>query len=62
MRLKPVTQVPNQPGYEWATIRWLRRQIYENRLPSYKVEGLRLVDLDDLDAKVAAGREGAVAT
>lgn len=56
-RLVLVTKVHEQPGYAWTSTRWLRRLIYEGRLPSYKFGGRRLVDLDDVDAAVDAGRE-----
>ena len=48
-RLTRLTHVPNEPGYAWATVRWLRRQVYEGNLPSHRVGGYVLVDLDDLD-------------
>lgn len=55
-RLHRLTDVSGLPDYGWATARWLRRQVYEGALPSHKVEGLLLLDLDDLDAMVEAGR------
>ena len=55
-RLRPLTEVQQEPGYEWATPRWLRRQVYECRLPNHKVGGRILIDLDDLDAAIEAGR------
>lgn len=55
-RLVRLVQVEQNPGYTWATTRWLRRQVYEGTLPSVKVAGSVLIDLDDLDAMVEAGR------
>ncbi len=55
-RLTKLATVESTPGYAWASVRWLRRQIYEGQLPSHKVGGIVLVDLDDLDALVDAGR------
>ncbi len=60
-RLYPLIECPNVPGYAWTSERWLRRQTYEGRLPCYKVAGKVLVDLDDLDAFIEAGRRDAVA-
>ncbi|MGO8724411.1 MAG: hypothetical protein ACLQRM_17015 [Acidimicrobiales bacterium] len=40
----------------WASERWVKRQNDERRLGFYKVGGLVLVDLDELDALVEAGR------
>ena len=57
-RLVPLTRVANEPGYEWATTRWLRRQRSERRLPFHKVPGSSklLLDLNDLDRFVEQGR------
>jgi hypothetical protein len=55
-RLTPITEVEKTPGYEWASTRWLRRQVYENHLPSHRVGGRVLIDLNDIDAEVEAGR------
>lgn len=45
----------------WLTERWLRRMIYEGRIAYFKVGGKVLVDLDELDAYVEAGRREAKA-
>jgi hypothetical protein len=58
-RLHPLTEIEHLPGYEWATTRWLRRQVFERKLTHYKVSGRVLVDLDDLDRYVQAGRRDA---
>ena len=55
-RLTLLTDVHAVPGYDWATTRWLRRQVDVGTLPSYKVSGRVLVDLEDIDAMVEAGR------
>lgn len=36
----------------FLTIRWLRNLIYERGIPSYRLGGRVLVDLDELDACV----------
>ncbi len=41
---------------EYLTIRWLRRLIYEGRVPSYKLGGKVLVDLEEIDSYVEASR------
>jgi len=41
---------------QYLTIRWLRRLIYEGRVPSYKLGGKVLVDLGEIDAFVEASR------
>jgi hypothetical protein len=43
----------------WANERWLRRQIYEGVLGCYKVAGRVLIDLQELDGLVEAGRREA---
>jgi hypothetical protein len=40
----------------WASERWVKRQNDERRLGFYKVGGLVLIDLDELDALVERGR------
>lgn len=71
-RLFPVKQVPNQPGYEWATENSLRHWIFEaeDRVAAsgYEIAGngfasaiIRigrkiLIDLDQLDAWVEVHR------
>ncbi len=53
-QLIPLTQVPmHRP---WTTVRWLRRAVYERRLPYHKAIGKVLIDLDDLDALAERGR------
>jgi hypothetical protein len=59
-RLVPLMGVHLQPGYEWATTRWLRRQVAERRLAFCKVVGKVLVDLNDLDTFAEDGRVPAV--
>jgi hypothetical protein len=55
-RPKRLTDVPKVEGYDWLTVRQLRRWVYERVIPSYRVGGFVILDLDDLDAMVAAGR------
>jgi hypothetical protein len=57
-QLVPLTDVPSHRP--WATVRWLRRQVGERRLPHHKVNGRVLIDLVDLDAYAEAGRREAV--
>ena len=59
-RLVPLTAVEREPGYAWASTRWLRRQTFERRLPFHKPNGRVLIDLDDLDAYAERGRVEAV--
>lgn len=40
----------------WLTLRYLRRLIYEHRIPSYKLGGRVLVDLQELDAFIETNR------
>jgi hypothetical protein len=54
-RLVPLTHVPDLDGYAWISTRWLRRRVYENGLPHYKIGGRLFVDLDELDRLVADG-------
>ena len=58
-RLYPLMKVQEVAGYEWANVRWLRRQVFECRIPYYKVGGRVLIDLADLDALVEASRHDA---
>ena len=51
-RYVPLKRVPEQPGYEWATERLLRRLVYERRIPFAKPANRVLIDLNDLDAFV----------
>jgi len=55
-RLVPLLTVSTQPGYAWATTRWLRRQVAERRIPFHKVGRKVLLDLDDIDRLVDGGR------
>ena len=52
--LVPLIDVPKHRP--WATVRWVRRMVYDERIGCYKVGGKVLVDLDELDAKVEQGR------
>jgi hypothetical protein len=58
--LVPLRQVPEHRP--WVTERWLRRAVFERRIPFHKLgEGRSspvLIDLADLDAFVEAGRIG----
>ena len=40
----------------WLTERWLRRLVYERRVPFHKVGNRLVFDLADLDAPVEQGR------
>jgi hypothetical protein len=40
----------------WLTERWLRRLVYERRVPFHKVGNRLVFDLADLDALVERGR------
>jgi excisionase family DNA binding protein len=42
------------------TERWLRRLVYERRVPFHKVGGRLLFDLEDLDKLAESGRVEAV--
>ena len=48
-RYIPLKQVAEQPGYEWATERLLRRLVFERRIPYSKPANRVLIDLNDLD-------------
>lgn len=61
-RLVPRAKVREQLGYEWAAERWLVRQNSERRLPFHRVSGHVLIDLDDLDSFVEAGRVDAASS
>jgi DNA-binding transcriptional regulator YiaG len=53
--LIPLLEVPSHRP--WTTVRWLRRQVAERRIPYYKPTGGRvLIDLADLDALAERGR------
>ncbi len=55
-QLVPLLDVPTHRP--WATVRWLRRLVYEHRIPFHKVGGKVLVDLADLDDFAELGRVG----
>jgi hypothetical protein len=52
--LVPLIDVPKHRP--WTNVRWLRRAVYEHRLPYHKVIGKVLIDLDDIDAFAEHGR------
>ena len=52
--LVPLLEVPTVRP--WVTARWLRRLVYERRIPFHKVGGRVLIDLADLDAWAESGR------
>jgi hypothetical protein len=52
--LVPLLDVPSHRP--WTTVRWLRRQVAERRVPFYKVAGKVLLDLNELDALAERGR------
>lgn len=56
--LVPLKRVPEHRP--WVSERWLRRAVFERRIPYHKLGGGRgspvLIDLADLDALVEAGR------
>jgi hypothetical protein len=57
-QLVPLTDVPKHRP--WATVRYLRRLVYERRLPYHKLDpgrsGRVLIDLEDLDRFVEEAR------
>jgi hypothetical protein len=55
-RYVPLKKVPEQPGYEWATERLLRRLVHERRVPYSKPANRVLIDLNDLDLMIEAAR------
>lgn len=55
-RYIPLKLVAEQPGYEWATERLLRRLVYERRIPYSKPANRVLINLNDLDAMVEEAR------
>lgn len=55
-RYVALKKVAEQPGYEWASERLLRRLVYERRIPYSKPASRVLIDLDDLDALLAEAR------
>ena len=59
-RLRTIPQaLEERPGTRSAgkdPARWLRRKIYERRIPYYKCDGRVLLDLADLDAFLVAER------
>lgn len=40
----------------FLTIRWLRNLIYERGIPSYRLGGRVLIDLNELDAYIESSR------
>lgn len=61
-RLQELTNVQNVEGYEAFTVRRLRRAVYEKTIPHYKIAGRVMVDLNELDAYIAAQRVEAIAS
>lgn len=55
-RYVALKKVAEQPGYEWASERLLRRLVYERRIPYSKPANRVLIDLYDLDRLVAEAR------
>ncbi len=55
-RYVPLKQVQEQPGYEWATERLLRRLVHERRIPYSKPANRVLIDLNDLDTMIEDSR------
>jgi hypothetical protein len=57
-QLVPLTEVPEHRP--WATVRYLRRLIYERRIPYHKLGDSRsspvYIDLADLDSYVESSR------
>lgn len=54
--MRIVTQKQAAEASEWLTERYLHRIIADGRLPHYRVGGKVLVDLDEIDEFVKAGR------
>ncbi len=52
--LRTIPQAIEERPY--ITERWMRRLVYESRIPYFKVGGRVLVDLTDIDAYVNRGR------
>lgn len=55
--LVPLLEVPQHRS--WISERWLRRLVYERRIPYHKVGGRIFFDLADLDAWAESGRVSA---
>lgn len=56
-RWRPLTEVSSEPGYSWATARWLRTLIYDgHRLPHAKLGGRVMVDLNEIDDLIEQNR------
>lgn len=55
-RYVALKKVAEQPGYEWASERLLRRLVYERRIPYSKPASRVLINLDDLDDLVNEAR------
>jgi hypothetical protein len=60
-QLVRLIEVPAQPGYEWTSVAWLRKQVHLGALANWKVKGMVLIDLEEIDALVSAGRREATA-
>lgn len=61
-RLREITKVHLEPGYEIWTVRRLRRARTERRIPTYKIAGRVMADLNDLDAAADSARCEAIAS
>ena len=61
-RYIPLKRIADQPGYEWATERLLRRLVYERRIAYSKPAKEVLIDLDDLDLLLEQNRVEASAS
>jgi hypothetical protein len=55
-RYVALKKVAEQPGYEWASERLLRRLVYERRIPYSKPASRVLINLDDLDQLIEQAR------
>lgn len=55
-RYVALKKVAEQPGYEWASERLLRRLVYERRIPYSKPASRVLINLDDLDQLIIDAR------
>jgi excisionase family DNA binding protein len=61
MATRTLVQAKEAQGHRsWATERRIRRLVAEKRIPYYKVGGLVMIDVADLDAYAEAGRVEAV--
>jgi hypothetical protein len=55
-RTVQLKEVEKEPGYGWATERYLRRLVAERRIPFYKPDFKIMIDLTDLDTYLEGGR------